>query len=282
MAMTDGDAPGEPRRAAIVVGVDSSDSARHAAEWAADLAAVWRAPLRLVHTVGEGVPDAVPTWLHELRDAAERVGVEQAEAEVLTGVVVEVLLRGSRDAGLLVVGSYGEGARSGMLAGITALALLNGASCPVAVVRGRGPHLPPPRSGPVVVGADGSAAAEVALDLAADLAVACGARLTMVHTWTDVVADASGLHRVETADDDLARGAVEQLDTLAKRVQDRYPALEIERRPLDDTAVRGLLEQAAEARMVVVGHRGGAAAAGRLGSTSRTLAEFAPCPVVVL
>ena len=35
----------------IVVGVDGSDSARHAAEWAAELASAWGAPLLLVHAV---------------------------------------------------------------------------------------------------------------------------------------------------------------------------------------------------------------------------------------
>ena len=35
----------------VVVGVDASASARDAAEWAADLAAAWDAPLHLVHVV---------------------------------------------------------------------------------------------------------------------------------------------------------------------------------------------------------------------------------------
>jgi nucleotide-binding universal stress UspA family protein len=55
----------------------------------------------------------------------------------------------------------------------------------------------------------------------------------------------------------------------------------VQRHPVDDTAMRALLEQAKDTRVVVVGHRGGASAAGRLGSTSRGLVEFAPCPVVV-
>jgi nucleotide-binding universal stress UspA family protein len=279
---TNGGLPGEARRAAVVVGVDSSDSARLAAEWAADLAAVWRAPLRLVHAVGDGAAVDVPSWLHELRDAAERVGVEQAEVELASGAAGEALIDRCRGARLLVVGSYGEGSRSGMLAGTTALTLLDRAGCPVAVVRGREPQLPPPRRGPVVVGVDASAAAEPALGLAADLAAASGARLVVVHTWTDVVSDAAGgLHRVP-GDTDLARDAVELLDALTERVQDRHPGLSVERRPVEDTAVRGLLDEAASARTVVVGHRGTAAAESRLGSTSRSLAEFAPCPVVVV
>jgi nucleotide-binding universal stress UspA family protein len=45
---------GGRERGPVVVGVDSSDSARHASEWAADLAATWHAPLRMVHTVRDG------------------------------------------------------------------------------------------------------------------------------------------------------------------------------------------------------------------------------------
>jgi nucleotide-binding universal stress UspA family protein len=141
-------AVGDHERRPVVVGVDSSDSARHAAEWAADLAAVWKLPLRLVHTVGEGGDTTeVPRWLRELRDGAERVGAEPTDAEVVSGVVDEVLLDRSGGARLLVVGSYGEGARAGMLAGSTALALLDASRCPVAVVRGSTPQLPPPGAG---------------------------------------------------------------------------------------------------------------------------------------
>jgi nucleotide-binding universal stress UspA family protein len=280
--MTGADASARRGPDAVVVGVDSSDSARHAAEWAADLASVWQAPLRLVHAVRDSGSPEVPRWLHELRDAAERAGAGPVQAELVAGAVDEALVRRSEGARLIVVGSFGEGARAGMLAGSTALALLDRASCPVAVVRGAVPQLPPPRRGPVVVGVDATVAAEAVLDLAADLAIACGARLVIVRAWTDVVVDASGgLHLVESSGEDRARGAVELLDALAKRVQDRYPDLVVETRPLGDTAVRGLLEQASAARMVVVGHHGRGSTEGRLGSTSRTLAEFAPCPVVV-
>ena len=39
----------EDRSLPVVVGVDDSGSARHAAEWAMELTSAWRAPLHLVH-----------------------------------------------------------------------------------------------------------------------------------------------------------------------------------------------------------------------------------------
>ena len=271
------------RRSPLVVGVDSSDSARHAAEWAADLASVWRVPLLLVNAAaGAGEPATAPPWLRELLDAADRLGAEPVEAEVVAGGVAEVLLDRSTDAGLVVVGSYGEGAQGGMLAGSTALALVGQAGCPVAVVRGAAPQLPPPRRGAVVVGVDGSPAAATALDLAAELAAAFGARLVTVHAWTDVVADASGgLHRSAASGTELAARAAELLDTQLAPVRDHHPGVAVERHVVNDTALSALLDRAREARTVVVGHRSAAAATSRLGSASRGLVEFAPCPVVV-
>ena len=85
----------DAQRPPLVVGVDSSDSARHAAEWAADLASVWRVPLQLVTAAagsGEPATAATPPWLRELVDAAERLGAEPAGAEVVAGGVADVLL----------------------------------------------------------------------------------------------------------------------------------------------------------------------------------------------
>ena len=86
-----------------------------------------------------------------------------------------------------------------MLAGSTALTLVGRAGSPVAVVRGAVPQLAPPRPGPVVVGVDGVTAGAAALDLAAELAAAFGARLVTAHAWTQVVADASGAREAPTA-----------------------------------------------------------------------------------
>ena len=60
-------------------------------------------------------------------------------SDVVPGPPADELIARSRGAGLVVVGSYGEGSRSGMLAGSTALVLVEAAECPVAVVRGVAP-----------------------------------------------------------------------------------------------------------------------------------------------
>jgi nucleotide-binding universal stress UspA family protein len=270
------------RTSPVVAGVDGSDSARHAGEWAAELASAWDAALHLVHVTSDGPADlgADPPWLRELRDAAERTGVVDVATRVVAGAPATQLAECSRDAGMVVVGSYGEGARAGMLAGSVALALVEEATCPVAVVRGSAPLLPPPRRGPVVVGTDAASPTDAALQLAAALADTLGARLVALHAWSEVVEDHEELHRAAESAAELAADAVQRLDRCLAPLQVAYPALPIERVVVDDTALRALLERAPDARMLVAGHRRGQRV-GLLGSTSRGLVGFAPCPVVV-
>jgi nucleotide-binding universal stress UspA family protein len=198
----------------------------------------------------------------------------------VVGSPAEQLVACSRDAGVAVVGSYGEGGSSGMLVGSVAGALVENAECPVAIVRGAAPGLPPPRRGPVLVGTDAASPDDAALLLGAELAAAFGARLSVLHAWSEVVEDAEGLHRTPESSTVLAAAAVQRLDRCLAPVRARRPALSIERHVVDDTALRALLDRATGARMIVVGqHRG--RRTNRLGSTSRGLVAFAPCPVVV-
>lgn len=275
------------RTGSVVVGVDSSPCSRAAAEWAADLAALWSAPLHLVHVVAAQPPTTeVPAWLSALLDTADRATAEPTRAEILCGTTVDLLADHAADARLLVIGSYGEGARSGMLAGSVALALLGRVTCPIAIVRGPSPQVPPPRTGPVVVGADGSPAGRTALNLAAGLAVTLGAQLLAVHTWTDMVVGTAA-RRSESPAILAAEGrAVLEVELAA--VAASYPGLVMEPDVVHDTPVRALLDRARDARLLVVGHRvhddrcGHEPGSGMVhGSTSRALVEFAPCPVVV-
>ncbi|MFC4944917.1 universal stress protein [Pseudonocardia sp. GCM10023141] len=274
-------------RRPVVVGVDHSDSAREAAEWAADISSIWGAPLHLVNVVPGASDEApltpIPSWLSELRVATRRAGADPDLPEVVPGSTVELLSQRARGARLLVLGSYGDGAWSGMLAGSVALALVGRATCPVAVVRGTAPQLAPPRNGPVVVGVDGSPSGRAALALAADLASSLGAGLVAVHTWSDVVAGPDGAARRCVADAPaLAAAASATLIAELAPVLAAHPDLPVERHVVGDTPLRALLTAARRARMIVVGQRGHRPPAGMLlGSTSQALVEFAPCPIVV-
>jgi nucleotide-binding universal stress UspA family protein len=250
----------------VVVGVDASASARDAAEWGADLAAAWNAPLHLVQVVLGWPDDApvprLPDWLRELVDAAERCGVDEVEADVVPGGIVDTLLDRAAGARMLVVGSYGDAAWTGMLAGSVAVTLIDRARCPVAVVRGSAPQVPPPRSGPIVVGVDGSEAGGAALDLAAQLAASVGAPLLAVRATADAVA------------------ARAEAQLAAVRI--RYPALLIDEREVEGTAYRVLAEQARDARLLVLGrHQAQPGIDVVLGSTDHGLVESVPCPVLI-
>lgn len=271
--------PDEPP---IVVGVDGSESAGDAVAWAAGLAAAWEAPLHLLHAGGSATGEA-PAWLQEFTDAATRAGAEVACTQT-PGETTELLVRSSMDARLLVVGSYGEGARSGMLAGSVALALIERAGCPVAVVRGSAPHTRPPSEGPVVVGVDGTASADAALEFAALLAATSGTRLLVVHTWSAVVSDSDGAaHRLPDDGATLGERAVGILDDALARVRDRRPELPVEGNLVEGSPLRAVLDRVEGARAVVVGHHAGLLPTTMsVTSTGRGLVGFASCPVVVV
>jgi len=268
----------------VVVAVDSSDSARGAADWAADVAADWSAPLHLVHVEPTAGRTTAPSWLAELRAAAESRGARPCTVETITGAVVPAVVAQAAAARMVVLGSYGSDAYAGMLAGSVALGVVGGACCPVAIVRGRDPRVAPPRDGPVVVGVDGSPAGASALTFAADLAMSIGSRLVAVHTWSDVAvaSDGSPIRRSGSPAGFMSEASELLADRLTL-VRYRWPELDVTAQVTEGTPLGVLIAQAEQARLLVVGTRGGTGYTGILmGSTSNALLEFAPCPVVVV
>lgn len=130
---------------AVVVGVDGSRAATHAAQWAVDEAISRDIPLRLVHVIDpldgaggwtrEGRLAAAHTALHDAELAAEAADkLVKIETEILWGKPLTKLMEQSRAAALLCVGSIGlNHVRRGM--GSTAADLASSALCPVAVIR---------------------------------------------------------------------------------------------------------------------------------------------------
>jgi nucleotide-binding universal stress UspA family protein len=290
-------------RQPIVVGVDRSTSALHAARWAADEAVRRRAPLRLVHAVNTSTPayagglgypqsffDALESDGRQLLGEAE-TAIHQAHPELDVAVELQAvdpvpaLIEESGNARLIVLGSRGLGGFSGILVGSTAVALVAHGHCPVAVIRGTKPGEAPPFHGPVVVGVDGSPVSDSALAMAFDEASWRGADLVAVHTWLEFSSDSADAYaRQFLVDWDAIETREREL--LAQRLagwQEKYPDVTVERVVTRDRPVRGLLERAADAQLLVVGSRGHGGLPGMLlGSTSQALIYHAPCPLLVV
>lgn len=285
----------------VVVGVDGSAASRGAVAYAAHNAAARGLPLTVVSTYSipaalfaEGMvpPQSVYDELEkearpvvdEAVATAERVapGV-RATGHVVEGNPAQVLIELSRDAKIIVLGSRGLGGIKGMVLGSVSAAVASHAHCPVVVTREDTAEID--RTGPVVVGVDGSEISAKATEWAFAEASARGTSLVALHTWMDpqVQAAAAG---IALTDEDWRQLEQEQLETLSERVAGfsaTYPDVRVEKIVTRDRAVRALVEQGEKAQLVVVGSHGRGGFAGMvLGSTSRALLQAAPCPVMVV
>ena len=139
----------------IVVGVDGSDTSIAALSWAAELAAATGAAVEAVTTwewpmsLGPSLP--LPAEYDPAGDARTLLqDIARAEADrhpsvpittrVVEGHPAEALVEASRHADLLVVGSRGHGAFSGMLLGSVSQHCAAHAESPVVIYRE--PHQP--------------------------------------------------------------------------------------------------------------------------------------------
>ena len=186
------------------------------------------------------------------------------------------MIEESVGARMIVLGSRGLGGFAELRAGSVAVAVSEHARCPVVVVRGSTVDAPPPGDGPVLVGVDGSPAADAAVALAFDTAGAWGAELIALHGWDDVSFDGAWT-RVPFAADRrvIAEQHMKLLDEYLAGWREKHPDMPVRGVVVRDQPVRALLRAAedAGARLIVVGARGigdGAAGMG-MGSTSRAL-----------
>jgi nucleotide-binding universal stress UspA family protein len=139
----------------VVVGVDGSAESVAALRWAARYATAAGARVQALlawHYPGavggpptgitpEPVRDQTEEQMHQALDEAiakayagqDASGVEKSTAY---GHPAQALIEISREADLLVVGSHGHGAFTGMLVGSVSIHCVTNAYCPVVVVRG--------------------------------------------------------------------------------------------------------------------------------------------------
>lgn len=289
----------------IVVGVDGSTSALQATRWAAREAARRTLALRVVqacvppgisHPTSLAVQEEYLDALHRQSRhwAREAVALARTEAPGLDVVDVfrvghpaEVLIEESAGARMVVLGSRGFGGFPELRAGSVAVAVAEHARCPVVVVRGSTADDPPPAGGPVLVGVDGSAASDAAVDFAFETAASRGAELIALHGWNDVIFD-EGWTRVPLAADRrvIAEEHLRLLDERLAGWREKYPEVPVRGLIVRDQPVRALLKAAEDAGawLIVVGARGvgGELTGMGMGSTSRALLYHATCPVAVV
>ena len=138
----------------------------------------------------------------------------------------------------------------------------------------------------IVVGVDGSEGGAAALEFAAREAALRNARLRIAAAWRVPVvgygADFAPPLDAETLDAFRAR-AQQVADDAFATVKKLQPSLEVEALAEEGQPADVLLEQGADAELIVVGRRGlGGFKSLLLGSTSQQVVHYATCPVVVV
>jgi nucleotide-binding universal stress UspA family protein len=280
----------------IVVGVDGSPASVAAARWAALeaqrsgveleilVAYHWRMPgvLRAARTerikeVEDRVAAIADAAVTEARAAAPRATVH---GKAVLGEPAPVLVEAGDRAGLLVVGNRGGGGFASLLAGSVSVRVATQASCPVVVVRGDAGR----DTGPVVVGVDGSAPADIALTAAFEEASRRRSSLTAVHTYTEPLTPwPVGMQPIGYDTDTVRADLSADLVNRTAGWRDKYPDVPVDHVVAKGGAAASLTTLSQDAQLVVVGTRGHSTTGELLlGSVGLQLLHHAACPVLIV
>jgi nucleotide-binding universal stress UspA family protein len=263
----------------IVVGIDGSEDAAHAAVWALAEADHRRAPLMLVivnddPARADYAENAVRKAAAKCRAQAPHVAVD---VEVASGHPIEELLRHSATAQLVVLGGRGHGGFTDALLGGVSSAVATHGSCPVIVVR-KGV---PTTVGPVVVGVDGSESSLAALRFAFEEAARRGAELVVMQVWHEEGLLAVPLPAVDR--DHVQREIEHSLAEQMADLREEFPKVRTREVARRGHPVAALTDAGRDAQLLVVGHRGRGGFDGLfLGSVAAGVLHHAHCPVAVV
>jgi nucleotide-binding universal stress UspA family protein len=280
----------------VAVGVDGSEGATRALEWAAEQAARTGSVLEIHVAYGSEYVFVAPSEVERALENLTERSVAQAE-KVAPGVVaksvthdgppVNALLEASEGADLLVVGSRGLGGFSGLVLGSVSHKCVLHAHCPVAVVR-------PGRSQPggaqgsedtpskrIVAGVDGSESSTAALEWALREAELTGAELVAVTSWVWPNSFAWGVPVPATVD--MAEDATTVHHQVVDPARRGHPTVAVRTEVVHGHPAPTLVDASRSADLLVVGSRGhGELVGSLLGSVSEHCVSHAECPVVVM
>jgi len=270
----------------ILAGYDGSLGSEQALSWAAREARSRGTVLTVCHACAPGFPvlrDEAAVYdlvrrsgervIASGRQAAQRVmGSGEVRPLLVEGSAAAVLCDRSDGADMVVVGSRGHGGVAGLRIGSVSSQVAAHAHGRVVVVRGHWRPAAGYAPGPIVIGADGSAASRAAVDFAFEEATLRDAALLAVCALADAPS---------TLGD--ARQRREDFEQAVSRWEKEHPEVAILRRVTLGGARDALLAAAHDAQMLVVGSRGRGGLQGMmLGSVSRAVLDHAPCPVAVV
>jgi nucleotide-binding universal stress UspA family protein len=263
----------------MLVGIDGSNGAANALRWAAGFSKVTGAELVVATATGADATDevraaavnALADWCREVADAAPGITQRVLDGDPRAAIPAAAA---EEDAGLVVVGTSGVGWFPAVHLGHVAHYLALHAARPVAVV-------PPSTHEPVssrcvLVGVDGSAGSEHALEWAGEVARATGGNVLALHTRVPAVSRLpAGSARVTDPDDAAPRWVGPLADAgiaVTVEVVDGHPASALAARAASDGAC-----------LVVVGARGaGGLHDLHIGSVALRLLHHAQLPVVIV
>jgi nucleotide-binding universal stress UspA family protein len=284
----------------VVVGVDGSEPAAAALDWAVREAALQGRELIVVHACG--VPGAMQDFedvvanergLQSVGRSIAREAVRDArlsdptigvESVVTMGHAETVLVEASETADLLVVGARGRGTIASALLGSVSATLARESHCPVVIVR-TFDEPPEEDERPVVVGVDGTPVSGAAVEFGFRMASLRRMPLTLLHATWDLreqaapVADLRSYTEKVNLSEEEERLVAETVAGLCEK----YPDVTVTETYRRGEPVRELVAASRDASLVVVGSRGRRLLATTLlGSVSRGVAERAYCPVAVV
>lgn len=289
----------------MLVAVDFSDTATHAAHWAAREFAP-RANVVLLHVID---PPSRPRFAHDslpeeetleavareyasthLRALADEIGRPEARIEIRVGKPHEQVAAVAAEvrADLVVIGPHGDRPRPSRFLGTTADRITRTSRVPILIATSPRQH-PPKR---LLVPFDEGEITPHLMDWTDALAERFDARVTLLHVWSNAVySHVASMSYAEKHSDAGARAEIEKelAETARQWLEELVP----------DPAARGrytsmvsyghagdvVLERAQrdDVDLIVIGRTGaGLVKPALLGSTTDTVLHGARCPVLVV